>query len=1648
MMEFPEILLPVILLLASLSNGCVLNYHTSCGCRNKSRQSKIQGKKMDCHRINIADMFANAEFPDDIVLLSIDLTDNDLKEINKDIFGEKLHTLEILKQVIKLDMSNNKISRISPKSFSIFTNLTRLNLSSNSIGHLSADMFEGLPSLEVLDLSLNIFPIIPGDSFSNLPKLRKLYVKSTDFVCNCLMHDFKIWIDTKDPPVRVYGTCHLPLSLRGRSLRSLTTDDFVCDANNTLSSLPYFEITPDSHQLVFEGDEFFMQCEGTNLPTSEITWSFNRISINLSDENLIVKNAAISKYEPIIMGFLQIKNLSKNHSGNWSCMVSSEHGSENRVIRIIVISHNSSYCPRREVENNRGDFTWNSTVSGITKSIKCPLSRSMPGEMHINKAYRSCSSGNWSLEHYDHCPYKSKATRLIHNSLKDITSRNAESLVQELIRNLGLLQVPTPITESLTVQLISQLMERLMDVMVHGNRHDLGDEILGLASYAMNANASLLREAQKASGACDKILKVVRSYALKGTSSAEFSDASENIAVSGFMMESKSQYNKEGNGLTCKVSSGIKNFKFECKTSQFKRQEMQSSVSLPKSLLNSCGESPTGQYKLYFIAYRNGSLFQQKFLDSIDSLSNTTFGNSNSITQNIVLETGVSGCNVSNLSDPISFKFKTTHTGSHGPAVWSRDRGWVKDESCIASPQRFNRNYTYVRCKKLSVVTILYDPSSVADSSNPWSLANLAHPAVFAGTGILNACLIVIIMSYICCSSKLKISSDSRHMLVNICGHMLLVSCAFALGIWRVDYKAMCLACGIVLHYASLSILLWITISAKNIHKELVIHSRPPSAEPKPPRPMLRFYLIGCGIPTVICGITAAAKVQNYSGDIGKHREYCWLSWETSIFAFYLPAFLIAVVCVILLIRVLCALNQHSRQDDSPSSPLARSSWQGNTRVANGGDRYQAICSRNLDEDSSLHYSTQVNNAVIGGSVTSPSFQVSRSNEQSFKTQLTGVALLFVFFIMTWVAAALSVAAPGMQDKFSHEDQYETEFMDFAIWQQGSTSTSGEVFSYAYAVMAIIMGVFLLIQHLICRRDVRSSWNYICSSCKRARKGYKRNADLQSQATSAPLNTESDHFDAAGEHADDFRSSVHDKTSTPCGNKKNQREHQMYTDKTDPTTMETIFNSTTVEDEQIAHSGSVNFRQLSRDNSGISPHNMQNMYESGHLPCVDHQIERAAKSITSMHSGCVIKHSDHALNASFRGHSPSHGHLHHPYSHDHCMAMNSRSYMADSHHYHHGYHNHHTGHLGHTHQQHNKPVKMTNLHMTHDSSMTEHSFDEIAHNNMHTIPVVMQHHTQPKIDNALFYNRYQRMRKALEHKRARQKKLNVLREYAQDPLTSNEDISQKEGNINEASPLIQSPEKSVNCNGVESTGNNMNGIDNSSASKYRTLLIHSPSNKKHDTQKSHSKPNRRVKRGESNGQHRHLKGLAADKNGQATKRAKQNMRRSHNSTLSERERDTTSSEKSRSRVERNLHQAENVSTKIDDSSSNLTTANNIERLSPVVGSRTNVPAKSENHGYLTLQQLQNANPFLLYDKTDSDRPIVTETQNLDKLNINKSNNVINSEESEKDLDLILSSHDDTIVDDDNIISESSFQLKGSTNTVGSHSLPLRNETSV
>ncbi|XP_072312534.1 adhesion G protein-coupled receptor A1-like [Eucyclogobius newberryi] len=301
------------------------------------------------------------------------------------------------------------------------------------------------------------------------------------------------------------------------------------------------------------------------------------------------------------------------------------------------------------------------------------------------------------------------------------------------------------------------------------------------------------------------------------------------------------------------------------------------------------------------------------------------------------------------------------------------------------------------------------------------------HPVVYACTAVMLLCLLVSIFTYIVHNRVIRINKNGWHMLLNFLFHAGLTFGVFTGGINQIDTPFVCQMVGILLHYASLSTMLWLMFTARNIYKDVSKDSLKAAdrtgtvkAHSKPT--ILRFYIVSDGFPLLIAGVTAAFDLNNYGSRKG--AQYCWMAWEPSLGGFFCP---VALVVLVMCVYFMCTFIQLKRHPERKYELclLSEEQQQTDSRGATGDP---------------LPFSPGISMLA---------------NEHSFKSQLRATAFTLFLFLSTWALGALAVT-------LGH-------FLDM-------------IFSCLYGAFCVTLGLFLLIQHCAKRDDVWHRWWVCCPS--------------------------------------------------------------------------------------------------------------------------------------------------------------------------------------------------------------------------------------------------------------------------------------------------------------------------------------------------------------------------------------------------------------------------------------------------------------------------------------------------------------------------------------------------------------------------------------
>ncbi|NWX32201.1 AGRA2 protein, partial [Notiomystis cincta] len=842
-------------------------------------------------------------------------------------------------------------------------------------------------------------------------------------------------------------------------------------------------LIPSLRQVVFQGDRLPFQCTATYLDNStQIRWFHNREPVEEDEQMGVIVEESLIHDCTFITSELILSNIHVSANGEWECAVSTSQGNVSKKVEIVVLETSASYCPAERVTNNRGDFRWPRTLAGITAYQPClqhpfaagPAGVGSAGE---KQAWRRCDrTGRWEDGDYSHCLYTNDITRVLYTFvLMPINASNALTLAHQL-------RVYTAeaanFSDMVDVLYVAQMIEKFIGYV--DQIKQLTDVIVEMASNIMLVDDHILWMSQKEEKACTSIVRSLERIAAHtlGSNSQHIAVNSRNIAFEAYMVKPESYM-----GLSCvafqrrdgtppgrpppaergaeptpdqqlrlRCTTGRPNISLnsfhikvrECRwsgglgvglcspvTMHLQNSIALASIQLPPSLFTSPVPATLGaDCKLQLLVFRNGKLF----CSTGNSSRLADDGKRRSVATPVIY-TGTYGCGVGNLSEPVAVSLRHPGEGTDPVAAyWNFEvlggmGGWSAEGCQLATREP---NVTSLHCRHLSNVAVLMELSGFPSEAQ--GAVEVLHPAMYTCTAVLLLCLFTTIITYIVHHGTILIPRKGWHMLLNLCFHIAMTAAVFAGGITLTGYRAVCQAVGIILHYSSLSTLLWMAVKARVLYKEVTWKApQQPDGDMSQAarRPMLRFYLIAGGIPLIICGITAAVNIQNYHDN----NPYCWLVWRPSLGAFYVPvAFILLVTWIYFLCAGLSLQCRPSHQKDIPE-PLEPPPRLGGT-------------SDLLTDSGSISVTLNSGPPCPEG-----------DGVYSLRVQFWALVSTHALYVALWMFGAMAVS--------QH-------------WYLNI------VFSCLYGVTAVALGLFIFVHHCLRRQDVLNSWFSCCPSYRNA----------------------------------------------------------------------------------------------------------------------------------------------------------------------------------------------------------------------------------------------------------------------------------------------------------------------------------------------------------------------------------------------------------------------------------------------------------------------------------------------------------------------------------------------------------------------------------
>ncbi|NXK39301.1 AGRA2 protein, partial [Piprites chloris] len=924
-------------------------------------------------------------------------------------------------------------------------------------------VFQGLPNLLRLNMSGNIFSSLPPGVFDELPSLKVVDFATEYLTCDCNLRWVLPWARNRSAQISERTACAFPRQLRGVALRGARDGQLRCGVGGGAGSpvspaagapeLHTHHLIPSLRQVVFQGDRLPFQCTATYLDNStQIRWFHNHEPVEEDERTGVIVEESLIHDCTFITSELILSNIHVSANGEWECAVSTSQGNVSKKVEIVVLETSASYCPAERVTNNRGDFRWGRTWS-VPRGAWAGGGLASP-PLTSPQAWRRCDrAGRWEDGDYSHCLYTNDITRVLYTFvLMPINASNALTLAHQL-------RVYTAeaanFSDMVDVLYVAQMIEKFIGYV--DQIKQLTDVIVEMASNIMLVDDHILWMSQKEEKACTSIVRSLERIAAHtlGSNSQHMAVNSRNIAFEAYVVKPESyvglscvafqRWDGAAPGRAPVAEQGAEpvpdqQLRLRCTTGRpnvsltsfhIKNSIALASIQLPPSLFASPVPAVPGtDCKLQLLVFRNGKLF----CSTGNSSRLADDGKRRSVATPVIYA-GTYGCGVGNLSEPVAVSLRHPGEGADPVAAyWNFEvlggmGGWSAEGCQLAAHEP---NVTSLHCRHLSNVAVLMELSGFPSEAR--GAVEVLHPAMYTCTAVLLLCLFTTIITYIVHHGTILIPRKGWHMLLNLCFHIAMTAAVFAGGITLTGYRVVCQAVGIILHYSSLSTLLWMAVKARVLYKEVTWKApRQPDGDTSQPaaRPMLRFYLIASGIPLIICGITAAVNIHNYHDN----NPYCWLVWRPSLGAFYVPvAFIVLITWIYFLCTGLSLQCLPLRRKDVPEplEPPPRLGGTGDLLTDSGSISVTLNSGPPCPEGDGVH---------------------------SLRVQFWALVTTHALYVALWTFGAMAVSQR---------------------WYLNI------VFSCLYGVTAVALGLFIFVHHCLRRRDVLSSWFSCCPSYRNA----------------------------------------------------------------------------------------------------------------------------------------------------------------------------------------------------------------------------------------------------------------------------------------------------------------------------------------------------------------------------------------------------------------------------------------------------------------------------------------------------------------------------------------------------------------------------------
>ncbi|XP_037677915.1 adhesion G-protein coupled receptor G2 isoform X2 [Choloepus didactylus] len=314
-------------------------------------------------------------------------------------------------------------------------------------------------------------------------------------------------------------------------------------------------------------------------------------------------------------------------------------------------------------------------------------------------------------------------------------------------------------------------------------------------------------------------------------------------------------------------------------------------ITLPSSVMSNLPANEVAlASRVQFNFFATPVLFQDPFTKNLSLIS-------------YVISSSVANLTIRNLAKNVTVALKHTTLIQDNLTVrcvfWDLDkkggRGDWSSDGCSVKNRRPNE--TVCTCSHLTSFSVLLDLSRT--SVLPTQMMALTF-ITYIGCGLSSIFLSVTLVTYIA-FEKVRRDYPSK-ILIQLCAALLLLNLVFLLDSWIALYnmRGICISVALFLHYFLLVSFTWMGLEAFHMYLALV-----KVFNTYIQKYILKFCIVGWGIPAVVVAIVLAISPDNYGlGSYGKFPngspdDFCWIN---SNVVFYITV--VGYFCVIFLLNI------------------------------------------------------------------------------------------------------------------------------------------------------------------------------------------------------------------------------------------------------------------------------------------------------------------------------------------------------------------------------------------------------------------------------------------------------------------------------------------------------------------------------------------------------------------------------------------------------------------------------------------------------------------------------------------------------------------------------------------------------------------------